>query len=346
MMPNPVMNVASVVAPGELGLTKAVIPSPGPNEVLVRVDRVGICGSDLHLLPIAPQGGVIGHEFVGTVSALGANVSKLVVGDRVCSMPCISCGRCQHCLSGNPIQCEQVRYHGSGEEAGMGGFGEYVLAGGAECIKLPERISISTAALIEPIAVGLHLFERAKVGVDEHLVILGAGPIGLTVVLWARSMGVTKILVSDPVAARRDIALAMGATAVVDPIEEDLAEACQSIWDCLPEVIIECMGRAGRFDIATSTIRRGGRVVIGGMMFESETIDSMTPFMKNISVEYVIQYEMKHFYHTVNMLEQGRIDPTPMISAEISLNELPAMMQTLLKPNELCKVLVAPGTIK
>ncbi len=232
--------------------------------------------------------------------------------------------------------------HGGGEEPGMGGFAEYVLVGEQECVKLPAGLDLATAALIEPLTVGLHLVERADIALTEHLVVLGAGPIGLTVVLWARALGVAQILVSDPVAARRDIALQMGATAVVDPTSEDLVETCQAQWGCLPEVVIECMGRPGRFDIATQTVARGGRVILGGMMFEPETVDSLAPFMKGVSVEYVIQYAMKHYYHTVDMLAQGRIDPTPMISAEIPLAELPAMMQTLSKPNELCKVLVAP----
>ncbi len=85
------MKAASVIAPGEMGVTEETRPAPGPNEALLRVDRVGICGSDLHLLPIAPMGGVIGHEFVGTISELGAGVTSLSVGDRVCSLPCIGC---------------------------------------------------------------------------------------------------------------------------------------------------------------------------------------------------------------------------------------------------------------
>lgn len=336
------MKVASVIAPGELGLTEGAKPIPGANEAVLRVDRVGICGSDLHILPIVAIGSVIGHEFVGTVSEVGSSVTTLSVGDRVCSLPCIGCGDCEPCLSGDPMKCSQVRMHGSGEEPGLGGFAEYVLVGENECVKLPESLDAATAALIEPLTVGLHLVERAGIALNEHLVVLGAGPIGLTVVLWARALGVAQILVSDPVAARRDVALRMGATAVLDPSSVDLAEACQEQWGCLPEVVIECMGRAGRFDIATQTVARNGRVILGGMMLEPETVDSMTPFIKGVSVEYVIQYAMKHYYHTVDMLAQGRIDPTPMISAEIPLEELPLMMQVLEKPNELCKVLVAP----
>lgn len=336
------MKVATVIAPGELAVAEQAVPSPGPREAVLRVDRVGICGSDLHYLPVAPVGGVIGHEFVGTISAVGEHVSRLGIGDRVCSIPCISCGSCAHCLKGDPMKCLESRLHGSGEEAGMGGFAEYVLVGEAECVKLPDNLDASRAALIEPLTVGLHLVERADIALGEHLVVLGAGPIGLTVVLWARARGVEHILVSDPVAARREIALEMGATGVLDPTSTDIVEACQQHWGCLPEIVIECMGRAGRFDIATGAVARGGRVVLGGMMFEPEIVDSMTPFMKGVRVEYVVQYALKHYHHTVEMLAQGRIDPSPMISAEISLAELPKMMDTLNKPNDLCKVLVAP----
>ena len=336
------MKVAEVIAPGELGLAERRRPVPGAGEVLLQIDRVGICGSDLHYLPHAPLGGVIGHEFVGTIVEVGAGAAPWLVGDRVCTIPCIGCGHCGACLDGDPIRCPSVRMHGSGRLEGMGGFAEYVLAGARECIKLPDGIDDRTAALIEPLAVGLHVVERAAVGVGERLAILGAGPIGLACLLWARALGIGEIVVSDPLERRRALAVRLGATLAVDPTAAEPAAAMRERFGQEADVVIECVGVPGRLDMAAAAARRGGRLILAGMVMQPETYAPMGPFMKGLTIEFVIQYALHHFAHTVRMLEQGRLDPGPMITAEIGLDELPAMMVRLQRPNEHCKVLVAP----
>jgi (R,R)-butanediol dehydrogenase / meso-butanediol dehydrogenase / diacetyl reductase len=285
---------------------------------------------------------VIGHEFIGTIVETGERVPPGRVGERVCSIPCIGCGQCSACLSGDPIRCPGVRMHGGGTEAGMGGFSQFVLAGARECIPLPASIDDATAALIEPLAVGLHLVERAAIGVGERLLILGAGPIGLCCAIWARALGVGEIIVSDPVAGRRALATRLGATRTVDPRETEPGAFCRGAFGDEPDVVIECVGRPGRFDMATAAVRRGGRVVLGGMLLEDEAYGPWAPFHKSLRVDFVIQYARRHFTQTVKMLDQGRIDPRPMITAEIAIDGLPEMMAALVKPNDHCKVLVSP----
>lgn len=336
------MKVAEVVSPGRLGIGERELPVPARGEVVLRVDRVGICGSDLHYLPHVPMGGVIGHEFVGTVVALGEDSAPRSIGERVCTIPCIGCGRCGACLRGDPMHCPDVRMHGSGKLEGFGGFAQFVLAGARECIPLSDRIDSSTAALIEPLAVGLHLVESAAVGVGERLLILGAGPIGLTCVLWAHALGVGEIVVSDPVAARRELALRLGATLAIDPSGDEPGSVMRDRFGSEADIVIECIGRPGRLGMAAAAARRGGRIILGGMFMEPETYNPMVPFMKGLKVEFVIQYAMRHFAHTVTMLEQGRLDPRPLITAEIGLEQLPEMMADLTRPNSHCKVLVAP----
>ncbi|SCW75751.1 (R,R)-butanediol dehydrogenase / meso-butanediol dehydrogenase / diacetyl reductase [Sphingobium faniae] len=336
------MKVAAIISQGRLGVREQDMPEPGAGEVLLRIGRVGICGSDLHYLPHAPVGGVIGHEFVGTVVAQGPGVSSPALGERVCTIPCIGCGRCADCLAGDPVQCPEVRFHGGGKLEGMGGFSEYVLAGARECIRLPDNVPDATAALIEPLAVGLHVVESAAMQPGERLLVLGAGPIGLACVTWARALGVGDIVVSDPLAARRDLALRMGATGTVDPMTVEPGAFCRKRHGIEADVVIECIGRPGRLDAAAAAARRSGRVMLAGMLLEEESYNPMPLFMKGLRIQFVIQYALRHFAHAVTMLEQGRIDPTPMITAQIALDELPDMMEKLLRPNPHCKVLVAP----
>ncbi|MCK9541392.1 MAG: alcohol dehydrogenase catalytic domain-containing protein [Novosphingobium sp.] len=310
-------------------------------EVLLRIVRVGICGSDLHYLPFAPVGGVMGHEFVGTVVKQGPGVSSPALGERVCAIPCIGCGHCASCLAGDPVKCPEVRFHGGGNP-GLGGFGEFVLAGARECIRIPGNVADSAAALVEPLAVGLHVVESAAVQPGERLLILGAGPIGLACAVWARALGIGDIAVSDPLAMRRDLALCMGATETIDPTVIEPGAFCRERYGVESDVVIECIGRPGRMDAAAAAARRGGRVMIAGMLMEEERYDPMPLFMKGLGIQFVLQYALRHFSHTVAMLEQGRIDATPMISAEISIDEMPDMMERLSRPNSHCKVLVAP----
>jgi len=335
------MKVAEVVAQGQLGVRQQSKPVAGPGEILLRVKRVGICGSDLHYLPHAPVGGVIGHEFIGEVVGQGPDVTAPRIGQRVCTIPCIGCGHCVFCLSGDPIKCPDVRMHGGGTMHGMGGFGEYVLAGARESIVIPDHVDDTAAALIEPLAVGLHIVERAALRLGETLLILGAGPIGLACLVWARSFGIAEIVVSDPVPMRRELALKLGATQVVDPMSIEPGAFCRETFGTEPEVVLECIGRPGRLDAACRAAKRDGRVMIAGMLMQEEQYNPNEPFFKGLTVQNVVQYAMRHFIHTVSMMNQRRIDPTPMVTGQISIEELPAMMETLARPNAHCKVLVA-----
>ena len=172
---------------------------------------------------------------------------------------------------------------------------------------------------------------------------MGAGPIGLAVTQWAKAHGVVRILVSDPIEQRRTLAEKFGATDVMDPTSEEPGEYCTRVWGGMADVVVECIGKNGRFDLAAKAVRRGGRVVLGGFLMEPESYDPMTPFTKDLSFEFVIQYAMRHFAQTVDMMTQKRIDPSAMISSRIDLNALPEMMASLMKPNDQCKVLVAPN---
>ena len=162
-------------------------PTPGEGQVVVKVGRCGICGSDLHMTEDAAygcqHGDVLGHEFAGEVIALGRGAEGLKTGDLVSVIPLRSCGRCEHCRKGEVQWCEAFGLQG-------GGYAEYALTRPNQCVKLPADLSLADGAIIEPLAVALHGVNLSGLKKGDKVLVLGAGPIGLAVAYWARRMGV------------------------------------------------------------------------------------------------------------------------------------------------------------
>jgi (R,R)-butanediol dehydrogenase/meso-butanediol dehydrogenase/diacetyl reductase len=318
-------------------------PAPGPGQLLLKVERAGICGSDLHLLHSDNQSTrILGHEFAGTVVELGQDAAQFQLGHTVCSMPTIGCGRCLDCLGGDPAHCVTQQTVGLTMPLN-GALAEYVLVGVHETFVLPEGVPAAIGALVEPLAVGLKNMEKARCLPGDALVILGGGPVGLATALWARALGVADIIVSDPVASRRELALRLGATAVVDPAHEDLRSFCLRELKRFPETVIECVGRPGSIDMATAIAARAGHVVISGLHKAAETVNRTIPFVKDLTVSFSMMYEKRHFTHTLRMLARRRIDPRALITHEIGLDDVPRILELLAAPNDFGKVLVNPG---
>jgi (R,R)-butanediol dehydrogenase/meso-butanediol dehydrogenase/diacetyl reductase len=208
---------------------------------------------------------------------------------------------------------------------------------------VPDSVNSELAALAEPLAVGLKLLNHAQVQPTERLLVIGAGPIGLAVVLWARQYAVGDILVSDPVRSRQSLALQLGATAVVDPTRESLTEACARELGGLPEAVIECVGRPGLLQSAAEVVAPYGRLILAGLHFESDTIARFEPLMKEITIKFSNFTVKRDFTHTLNLLGQGRLDPLPLITHRFGLDELPETVRALRTPNEFGKVLISPS---
>ena len=180
-------------------------PVPGAGEVVVKVGRCGICGSDLHMTedPAYGQGAgsILGHEFAGEVVELGKSVEGLVKGDLVAVSPLKSCGTCRACLAGNVSWCDRFGLQG-------GGYAEYALTLPNQCVKLPKSASLADGAIIEPLAVALHGVAMAGLRIGDKVLILGAGPIGLATAFWARRMGAGRVVVQDVATWQQERALA------------------------------------------------------------------------------------------------------------------------------------------
>ena len=320
-------------------------PLPEPGELVMEVAYCGICGTDLHAtregLTTACCGRILGHEFVGTVAEVGKHADgDWEVGDRICALPFIACGKCRACASGQFFQCLNKKVSGVDDQ---GGFAEYVTTGSRETLRIPDNLDLESAALVEPLAVGLHAVRVAKLQAGSRVLIMGAGPIGLTVALWARFFGARDIVVSELTETRAGLARKMGATQVIQPDVsaggDRLLEQFSDLTGAAPDIIFECVGAPGLLQQCIEIAPYGGKIVPVGVC---EKPDSIMPFLgliKELSVQFAIAYTKDDFETSIAMLAEKRIDVTPMITDIIGLDDLPGVFEALRTPDHQCKVL-------
>lgn len=319
-------------------------PWPEEGEVKIEVRACGICGSELHgtEFGIVPEGGILGHEFSGVIKELGPNVfGDWQIGDRVTSMPMISCGKCEMCLSDNDYDCLNSKNLGDLTPDGIpGAYAEYSLAGSRNIIKLPDSLSFEKAALTEPLATGIMAVQKANLRAHDNVLIIGAGPIGLAIAIWARFFGVGHVIVSEQVMQRADMAMKVGATDVIDANEEsNPVEAFIKRVGRPPEVIFEAVGIKGMIQRLIEISPSKCRLIIVGVCMEEDTIKPFDAILKDISLRFVIGCTRKDLEFIVSMLSTERINVAPMITHRVKLDDVPEAFEALRRPTNQCKVL-------
>ncbi len=265
------MLVAELTAPREFRLIEQALSPPAPGEVKVRVDAVGICGSDLHSYGEGAIGDtpctypmVLGHEPAGTVVETGAGVSGWSAGDRAALEPALYCYHCEFCRQGRHNICAHIRFLSNPGIPGF--FREYVNLPAHNLQAIPPRLPMELAVTVEPLAVAMHSMKFAAVQLGETAAVFGAGPIGLYTIACLRLAGASRIFAVDPLAHRREMALRMGASAAVDPTEIDpaqflMAETGGRGVDCA----LDCAAKEHTTNQAIQAARNGGRVVLTGI---------------------------------------------------------------------------------
>jgi (R,R)-butanediol dehydrogenase/meso-butanediol dehydrogenase/diacetyl reductase len=304
------------------------------------VEACGICGSDLHMAHSLKDnpGIVFGHEFCGTVVALGGDVAGYREGDRVVGYPLSGCGECPACLANAVAKCRRVKLIGAQRP---GAYAEYVAVGAAQSFLLPEALTPDLGALVEPLAVAHHALERTAREPGEPVLVLGAGPVGLAVALWAQALGASHVMVSDPVARRRALAETIGATAV-DPTEQDVAAAFAEATGGRPRVVVECVGRPGVIQHAVQIAATDAQLTLVGACTAPDTFLPVVATSKELTLQFVVYYRPSDFAQTLDFLTAGRLDPIPLVTGHVGLDELPPRFTQLMAPNDDCKVLVHP----
>ncbi len=313
-------------------------PTPSDGEVMIRVARCGICGSDLHMTEDpafgVQSGDVLGHEFAGEVVALGRNAEGLNVGDRVAVSPLKSCGHCDHCRKGEVQWCAAFGLQG-------GGYAEYALTRPNQCVRLPESASMADGAIVEPLAVALHGVNLSGVKAGDKVLILGAGPIGLAVAFWCRRKGASDIVVQDIADFQQERARAMGATGFsIDPA--DPVAGAERLLGGKADVVFECVGLPGLIEQAVRQVANRGTILLLGLCTRPDTFNSFAMLQKEVRLVTSAFFTRGEFEAALDVLNAGAAEPRYLVTDTITLDDTPERFEALRKRTHDCKVLIAP----
>jgi (R,R)-butanediol dehydrogenase/meso-butanediol dehydrogenase/diacetyl reductase len=327
-----------------LAIEEVAAPRAGPGEMIMQVRRCGVCGTDLHFTEAGTavaDGSVLGHEFCGEVVEIGPGVAEgWKVGDRVVSLPFVGCGTCAWCLNGQPVWCRSMRDHASGRIPG--GFAEYTAIGAAGTLRLPAGMSWDEAALIEPLAVGLHGVRRARLDAGANVLVVGAGPVGLAVVTWAKALGARRIAVTARSNRGAEMALALGATDFI-PADKDVRREFRKLAGGPPDAVFECVGAPGVLDQCVALAPIHGQVVVIGGCMKPDRITPATAMNKELTMTFALAYDLRDFEVAVDRVARGMIDPTAMITDRVGFADFPTAFEALRQRTHQCKVLLSPA---
>ena len=324
---------------GELRVEDRAMPAPAAGEVVIRVEACGICGSDLQIVNVPPGHPstppvVIGHEFVGRISALGTGVDDLRTGQRVTVDPDPKCGHCFYCRAGRPANCENIIALGVYRD---GSLAEYVAAPASAVYPIAEGVPAEVAALIEPLACVANGASRANVRPGESAVIFGAGTIGCLFLALFKAAGASPVIVVEPSEPRRRIASDVGADEALTP--EQFVARRSELLPRGADVLVDAVGN--QFATCVEHAALGARIVLFGQNRNARpAIQQSTITERSLTVmgTYITQYT---FPTAIRLIEQGSLPLAPIVTHVRSLEQLPEGMD-LLRSGEATKVVILP----
>ena len=326
------MKTAVMLGIGEMGFEERDIPQVKDDEVLVKLEYVGICGSDLHYYETGAIGDyvveppfVLGHEPGGTVVEVGKNVTHLKAGDRVALEPGKTCGHCEFCKTGRYNLCPDVVFFATPPVDGV--FQEYVAHEADLCFKLPNNVSTLEGALIEPLAVGFHAAIQGDAHLGQKAVVMGAGCIGLVSMMALKARGVSEVYVVDIMEKRLKKALELGADGVINGAEENVEEKIRQITDGRGvDLVIETAGTEITTRQAISIAKKGSNIVLVGYSKSGEmTLPMSLVLDKELTFKTVFRY--RHIYPmAIEAVSQGKVNLKGIVTDIFDLDDVQKAM--------------------
>jgi len=342
------MQVGLVTGKRQIQLLEMPDPEPSPGRAVVDISYCGICGTDVHAyLSGAPYNPAIcGHEWVGVVDKLGADVSGLKEGDRVAIGAATACGHCGACRRGDTTHCETVFAGVTGmgpAAAAHGGFARSISFEASRLYQVPAALSDEQAGLLEPATVAVHALRRTPIKLGDAVAVIGAGPIGLLVMQAARLSGAGRLILVEPEALRRELGSQLGADLTIDPNSTDaLAQLNDFLGAAGADVVFECAGVPATIQKAVDLVRRGGVVSLVGVADSSATINAATWLIKEIRLVSSIAYLHEDFDICKDLVADGRILTDRLHTRTVSLKELDEAFMRLAEHPAEVKILVDP----
>lgn len=328
----------------EIAICNVEKPVIEPKQVLVKVELCGICGSDIHAFTdlTFPPGTILGHEFSGTISEIGAEVTGWGIGQRVAVRPCGVCGQCFWCTNGQISLCPTHMETTLGLKT-PGAFAEFIAVQEYQLYALPDNITFEQAAQLEPLTVCVHAVRLADIKLGDTVLIYGAGPLGLLIYQLVRMSGAHEIYIVEKSNLRKKLATNLGASNVYDPEEMDSGVFTQQLPKNGVDIVFECAGVSETIQESFKVVRKGGKIILLGISPHPVSINQFEWVFKGIEVKASIGYFVGEFEVAIDLLRSGLINVDSLVSNIIRLDDIvdEGFMQ-LLSPDNAAKVLVKP----
>uniref|UniRef100_UPI0037E85A3F sorbitol dehydrogenase-like n=1 Tax=Semicossyphus pulcher TaxID=241346 RepID=UPI0037E85A3F len=321
---------------GDLRLENRPVPEPGPNDVLLQMHSVGICGSDVHYWQHGRIGDfvltkpmVLGHEASGRVVKVGAAVKHLKAGDRVAIEPGVPCGMDEFFKNGRYNLSPTIFFCATPPDDGN--LCRYYTHNANFCYKLPDNVTFEEGALIEPLSVGIHACRRAGVTLGSSVLICGAGPIGLICLVVAKAMGASQVVITNRSIKRLAMAKELGADFQLPLTKEDgpqqMAQKVADVLGAQPQITIECTGVESCIQTAIYATRSGGVVVLVGLGSEMATLPIVDAAVREVDIRGVFRY-CNTWPMAIAMLASGKVDVKPLVTHRFPLEQAVQAFET------------------
>ena len=306
--------------PKNIIFREIAVPEPGPDQVLVKIKKIGICGSDIHVYhgthPYTSYPVTQGHEVSGEIVKLGEYVKDLSVGQRITIEPQVFCGRCYPCLHGKYNLCEHLKVMGFQT---TGTASEYFAVDASKVTPLPEGMSFSEGAMMEPLAVTVHAAKRFPDLKGAKTVVLGCGPIGILLAQSLKALGADKVLVTDISDTRLEIAKSVGADYAVNTLHKDFGEAMlEAYGPDKADVIYECAGSDITMEQAIQNARKGSTIVLVAVFGKRASVDLAKLNDSELDLNTSMMYRHEDFVDAIRLVNEGKILLKPLETAHFA----------------------------
>ncbi|MDQ4137996.1 MAG: NAD(P)-dependent alcohol dehydrogenase [Actinomycetota bacterium] len=333
------MRASLLIEPGVVELQSVPIPTLQPDEVLVQIAAVGVCGSDVHYYHegrigdfVVEQPMILGHEASGVITAVGSAVDPERVGERVAIEPQRACRVCEHCKRGAYNLCPLMEFYATPPIDGA--FAQYAVIQADFAFKIPDTMSLEAAALCEPLSVGIWTNQKAGTRPGSRVLIAGAGPIGIIVMQVAFAFGASEVIVSDIAETRREAAERFGATRTIDPTSDD-------VTSLEVDIFVDASGAEPAVKAGILALKPGGRAVLVGMGKDEIALPVSRIQAREIELTGVFRYA-NTWPLAIELASSGKVDLDSLVTARYPLDRVEQALHAAVDPKAL-KVVVAPN---